>query len=333
LLPPPTPPHHLPFLQLRLSMFLLSLLFVVPSIVAQLGGIGGNDAEPLTENDANDGSGAVASGAPRRHGDGVLVSEAEALEQLLSEWKVNVDWAPSLGNLETMSCPQIRGQHGDHLSYAAVWCDRRGHIVRLSLMNMGAQGDMFPPALLSSFPEMRRLEFVANAGLSGTLPANLTQVMPELFTFRVAASPLLTGTIPPALFQGPAPLQKVTLAENPGLSGTIPETVGTLVDSLHHVELYGNSLTGSVPATVDALENLAVLSVFHNALSGTLPTIREKKYLQSCLLQKSSSSKEQNAFCCPTPSLPPACFPRTRQYSIKCVPCDEGAGQSDRSEL
>jgi hypothetical protein len=305
------------------SVLLLSLLI---SLAACQLGIGGDeyDGEDPWEK-------LPAMKGPRRHGDGLLVSEAEALEKLLADWKVDVKWAPSLGNPETMVCPMIRGQHGDHLSYAAVWCDRRGHVVRLSIMNMGAEGDMFPPTLLSSFPEMRRLEFVANAGLTGTLPENLTTAMPELFTFRVAASPGLSGTIPPSLFAGPAPLQKITLAENAALSGSIPETLGTLKDSLFHVELYGNELTGTIPATVDNLENLAVFSTFHNQLSGSLPYIGDKKYLQSCLLQKSTSKKERNAFCCPMPSLPSACHPRTRQYQVQCVDC-EGEGV-ERSEL
>lgn len=92
---------------------------------------------------------------------------------------------------------------------------------------------------------------LTNLGLRGTVPAELAD-LGQLVTLAVSANPLLEGPLPPEL-GSIAPLRFVVFTFNAGLDGPIPSEYGNL-SSLRQLSLFNNALSGTVPT---ALEDLA----------------------------------------------------------------------------
>lgn len=68
------------------------------------------------------------------------------------------------------------------------------------------------------------------------------------------------------------------------LSGTIPESIGNL-ESLNYLSLGNNSLTGEIPESMGDLINLISLSLDNNTLSGSIPdSFKNLKYLNRLFL-------------------------------------------------
>jgi Leucine-rich repeat (LRR) protein len=80
----------------------------------------------------------------------------------------------------------------------------------------------------------------------------------------------MTGTIAPSFFALPF-LDRLELHNN-ALQGPLHRLIDDMPDSLEHLALYDNDLSGSIPSTVAKLSNLKYLSLDKMAITGTIPS-------------------------------------------------------------
>nr|XP_051183504.1 probable LRR receptor-like serine/threonine-protein kinase At1g12460 isoform X2 [Lolium perenne] len=80
---------------------------------------------------------------------------------------------------------------------------------------------------------------------------------------------MLAGPLSPSLARLPS-LESLSLFGN-ALSGGIPATFSTLAPTLHKLNLSRNALTGEIPGFLGAFPWLRLLDLSHNALSGEIP--------------------------------------------------------------
>ena len=102
--------------------------------------------------------------------------------------------------------------------------------------------------------------------LTGPIPAEISKLTRlEIFLARKNG---LTGTLPTSF--SPVTVE-IDLGTN-RLKGPIPESWWTTMPALIRLLLRENSLTGSLPSTLDRLSNLRELLIYDNLLTGPLPT-------------------------------------------------------------
>lgn len=78
----------------------------------------------------------------------------------------------------------------------------------------------------------------------------------------------LSGTIPTEI--GTATLSKIELQDN-SIEGTLPTEIAA-VEGLNHLDVHSNRLTGPIPTEVAGLTDLTTLLLHENILTGTVPT-------------------------------------------------------------
>ncbi|RZC80022.1 hypothetical protein C5167_042592 [Papaver somniferum] len=66
-------------------------------------------------------------------------------------------------------------------------------------------------------------------------------------------------------------LEVIDLGGLIGLTGNIPPLIGNRLSNLHRLYLYGNNLSGALPASIGKLSKLEELQLHENSLSGLLP--------------------------------------------------------------
>lgn len=156
----------------------------------------------------------------------------------------------------------------------------------------------------SSFSRMR---------LSGTLPTQFGQLTSYSSSVDVRNTPRLSGTIPVQI----STLSKIggfyMIVDDPSspmsLSGTLPTEWSSGVTS---IQLYGSSLSGTIPPELGQLSKLQYLSVFHSQLSGAIPSeLAEANFANSGTCQLTYTWQgvpDTNRFSCPLPAnLPQQC--------------------------
>jgi Leucine-rich repeat (LRR) protein len=120
---------------------------------------------------------------------------------------------------------------------------------------------------LPIFKTLRVLE-LSNNTLTGSIPTSMAQSA-SLEVIDLSHNQI-TGMIAPSLFASKR-LLRLQLHEN-ALQGPLHRLIHDLPDSLEHLALYGNDLSGSIPSTVAKLSNLKLLSLDKIALTGTIPS-------------------------------------------------------------
>jgi Leucine-rich repeat (LRR) protein len=110
-----------------------------------------------------------------------------------------------------------------------------------------------------------------NAGLTGTLPASLTNLsrLDTLYLGSKMFENQLSGSIP--AFLGSISSLRVLYLPRSQLTGSIPPELGNL-SNLEFLSLEINQLTGEIPAELANLSGLEELSLGYNQLSGSIPS-------------------------------------------------------------
>jgi Leucine-rich repeat (LRR) protein len=243
-------------------------------------------------------------GHVRQSGEAGLNADALAALTTLfrDEWR-NESLLPEYSNdLTQIKCPKWRGR--PH----TVWCDANGDVTRLSLLNAGLHGALFPASLLR-LSKLAVLELVNPSGVDDGPLDGLAQFS-NLQSLTIAHSSAVVGSLPGAALASMTGLYELHIAECPNLSGAIPSELG-LLSKLEKLSLFRNQLHSSLPTQLGLLTKLLHLYTFQNRLSGTVPTqFGALTELIECRLQRSMRAPhaDANTFACPLPSnLPAAC--------------------------
>ncbi|CAL1402555.1 unnamed protein product [Linum trigynum] len=129
-----------------------------------------------------------------------------------------------------------------------------------------------------------------NVGISDTIPGEWFSNLPSELTFLVLSSNQITGKLPsqqlkfPRLstidlssnnFEGPLPMwstnASVLYLQDNKFSGSIPENFGKLMPRLQKVYLSQNQLVGKIPSSMCDMQELQILSLRNNRVSGEIP--------------------------------------------------------------
>lgn len=127
-------------------------------------------------------------------------------------------------------------------------------LLSIRVSNNSLHGEL--PSVLGTYPELQAIDFSLNK-LYGSLP-------PSLFTALRLSEVKLSGNS----FTGSIPLPS-SQAGTP-MAATAPAYAAQNY-SLMHLDLSDNSLSGSLPAGIGALEGLKSLNLSRNNFSGTIP--------------------------------------------------------------
>ncbi|XP_072998570.1 uncharacterized protein [Typha latifolia] len=114
---------------------------------------------------------------------------------------------------------------------------------------------------------LETLEFRSNAGLTGSIPANLGQL--TNLQSLVLVENALTGELPRKLGDL-VHLRKLVLSGNQ-FTGLLPTSLGNDLNELLILDMSRNSLTGSLPSSLGGLTSLLKLDLSNNLLHGSLP--------------------------------------------------------------
>jgi len=133
-----------------------------------------------------------------------------------------------------------------------------GHVVRLSLPNVGLSGAI--PPELGALDMLESLDLRNNA-LSGAIPSELGGL--SSLRYLILDGNQLSGPIPPELGNLDA-LRRLSLGNN-RLSGPIPPALGNL-NNLYWLALNNNGLVGPIPPELADLSGITMLDLSYNAL-------------------------------------------------------------------
>ena len=142
-----------------------------------------------------------------------------------------------------------------------------GNLANLELLSLSEnQLSGTIPSTLGNLANLEDL-FLRSNQLSGTIPSTLGNLA-NLEALSLAHNQL-SGTIPSTL-GNLANLISLRLEYNQ-LSGTIPSTLGNLAN-LGNLEIQHNQLSGTIPSTLGNLANMSLLlKLFGNKLTGSIP--------------------------------------------------------------
>ncbi|KAG6471832.1 piriformospora indica-insensitive protein 2-like [Zingiber officinale] len=116
-------------------------------------------------------------------------------------------------------------------------------------------------------PSLETLEFRSNPGLVGEIPASITRLTKLQSLVLVDNS--LSGNLPQELGHL-VQLKRLALAGS-HFSGQIPASIGSKLSELLILDMSRNSLTGSLPSSLGAMNSLLKLDLSDNFLHGSLP--------------------------------------------------------------
>ncbi|KAJ9170903.1 hypothetical protein P3X46_018966 [Hevea brasiliensis] len=140
-----------------------------------------------------------------------------------------------------------------------------GHLTRLENLDLSQNsltGSI--PTLLTKLKSVVQIELYNNS-LSGMLPVGFSNLT-KLRRFDASMNEL-TGTIPNELCQ--LELESLNLFEN-SLEGTLPDSIAKS-PNLYELKLFNNKLTGQLPSELGQNSLLKSLDVSYNGFSGEIP--------------------------------------------------------------
>ncbi|RYG69271.1 hypothetical protein EON64_03140 [archaeon] len=192
-------------------------------------------------------------------------SEAEALQAIYnSTYGAEWNWRPdSYGlrwNFSTVTVDPCSGWQG--VTCGSVSGDPLLHVFNITLPSYNMTGSL--PNQIADLIYLDFLDLDYNL-IGGKLPiglCNLTKL--EKFSIR---DNFLMGAIPPCLQTNLTYLYSLSLHGN-SLHGSIPEF--GLLSHLRYLSYSSNYLTGTLPASIQFLPNLAVVFLTHNQLHGPI---------------------------------------------------------------
>ncbi|XP_024390515.1 uncharacterized protein [Physcomitrium patens] len=150
-------------------------------------------------------------------------------------------------------------------AWAGIVCDRvTGRVSELNLVGFSLIGQIGRG--LIKLDELQTLNLSFN-NLTGSIDAEVAR-LPMLRKLNVSNNQL-NGVITP-LFMNNNSLVLLDLSNN-AMTGPMAEDFFTSCQSLVSLYLVGNSLNGSIPASVGSCFQLTDLSLAHNLLSGEIP--------------------------------------------------------------
>ena len=143
-----------------------------------------------------------------------------------------------------------------------IWLQVQSELTSVSLQNTGIL-DTIPEEWFSKISSQITSLYLANNQIMGKLPHQI--VSPKLGVIDLSHN----------YFKGPIPLWFTNAThiylQNNFFSGPIPSNIGDLMPSLEYLDLSENLLNGTIPLSIQKINNLQVLSLRGNQLSGELP--------------------------------------------------------------
>ena len=134
------------------------------------------------------------------------------------------------------------------------------YVTALSFSGLGLVGTLSPA--ISSLSNIQQIDFSSNR-ISGKIP-NLEKL--KSLRFLNLEFNYFTGPCPVAL---PKTLQRLELWAN-SLTGTLPSAIAAL-SNLQTLDIADNEIEGTIPAWLTTMQNLEVVNLFTNSLTGSLP--------------------------------------------------------------
>ncbi|GLJ25351.1 hypothetical protein SUGI_0485470 [Cryptomeria japonica] len=164
---------------------------------------------------------------------------------------------PSIGNLRQLTELYLAGN-----AFHGIIPQSIGRLTKLNKLDLS--GNMFSGSLPHSLGKLKSLQVLSlsNNRLSGSLPHSLNS-LENLITLDLSYN-MLSGMIPP--MGGLRELESFDLSSN-RLVGAIPSDLPV---SLSQMLLRSNFLTGQLPSSLSRLQNLGVLDISCNRLSGKI---------------------------------------------------------------
>jgi hypothetical protein len=158
--------------------------------------------------------------------------------------------------------------------YEGVTCAADGVSVDLSSVRMQGTLPAIPDGCVGSDVVIKGIDLGSPdrlVSVSGSLPDSWSSL--THLTYLDLSHTGVSGTLPPDW--SVMNLEVVNLGYN-ALSGSIPASWGDM-SALTELYLNNNGLTGSIPLELMFAENITILDVSNNQLSGGLPTVKKGK--------------------------------------------------------
>ncbi|KAM3257666.1 hypothetical protein ACQJBY_049778 [Aegilops geniculata] len=205
---------------------------------------------------------AMAAAAGERRA-GTIVRQQHRRQVLLQEKATLLALKRSLTLPSPKALADWNESNGDVCGLTGVACDwRRQHVIRLFLGEMNISGPV--PPVIGNLTRLKSLDMSRNF-LAGQIPAELSNLR-GLEVLDLGHNQL-SGGIPPSLSEL-ASMYYLSLKYN-HLSGPIPAVLFKNCTSLGLVDFGNNDLSGEIP--LEASENILVLNLYSNRLTGKLP--------------------------------------------------------------
>ena len=146
--------------------------------------------------------------------------------------------------------------------WAGVVLDAHTHELRLDFQNMGLKGEI--PECISELPNLSFLRILNEPGVTGPWPASFGDLT-DLKSLDIEKTSLDT---PGDIFGRMDKLEYVLFFYNLNMTGPIPESLGAS-DNLTSLHLWNNNFTGSVPASW--ARHYKYMGLEGNRLTGEIP--------------------------------------------------------------
>jgi Leucine-rich repeat (LRR) protein len=145
-----------------------------------------------------------------------------------------------------------------------------------NLRSLAISDNEFSGPIPVSLPNASRLEllYLARNNFVGQVPTDLGNLL-NLSTLYVGGNNLGCNSVKDFDFltslENCTKLKKLSFSDN-NFGGTLPDSIGNLSKQLSDLYIYGNQISGIIPAALENLINLSSLSMHGNLFTGPIPT-------------------------------------------------------------